>query len=226
MKLVQCLASQAIRLIDASVKRADGNLPAPKLARAIEEKYGFFQGPRVIEDYDLSKGVVFLHCEYRGQIIDKLSIFNDGIVCDAKGPTELSDDFVDDVLETLRELAGLDSEAGKTRVQIYMSRLEVHSELDVGKFFLAFSEFGKSVASSIRGYGQNVNDYVPSGLSFHYDWPNPKEPRPPAVTFERREGVAYGENIYFSSAPLRTNDHLKHLMELEMAFGLIERADF
>lgn len=219
MKLIQCLASQAIRLIDASAKRTGGGLPAPKLARALEEKYGFFQGPRVIEDYDLTKGVVFLHCEYQGKVIDKLSLFNDGIVCDAKASTEFSDAFIDDVLETLRTVAGLDTEAGKTLIQIYMSRIEVQADLDLGKSFSLFSKFGRDVAASIRSYGQKVNDYVPTGLSFHFDWPNPKEARPPALTFERREGVAYSENVYFSSAPLRTDDHLNHLIELERAFG-------
>jgi hypothetical protein len=52
----------------------------------------------------------------------------------------------------------------------------------------------------------------------HYDSAAMPVPRPPEFSFERRAGVIYASNEYFSSAPLRTADHIRILHELEKAF--------
>jgi hypothetical protein len=43
-----------------------------------------------------------------------------------------------------------------------------------------------------------------------------QRPHAPEFVFERRAGEAYSSNVYFSSAPLQTKDHLKLLDSLEL----------
>jgi len=41
------------------------------------------------------------------------------------------------------------------------------------------------------------------------------QPKPMAFAFERRDGHPFDEALYFSSAPLKTQDHLNCLDDLE-----------
>jgi hypothetical protein len=215
MQIRKILFSQAIRLFDTTGRTA-GGLYGRKLFSAFEDRYGFLQGPRTVPEYDPAKGIHFLHGFFEDRVvIDKVSIFNDGMVCETKGTTDDADAFIDDAIEWGRQTAGLDPDRSAELGRAYLSRLEVHADVALADTFKQFSNFGHSIAETVRSYGQNTNDFEVSLIGLHNDLTKMPAPKPLAFTFDRRDGEAYDAGVYFAVAPMRTADHLAHLDALE-----------
>ena len=77
MELSSIILSQAIRFGKVT-GIGGGVIYGLNLAKACEERYGFLQAPRVLADYDLNKGITFLHGYFDKVVIDKLQVFPNG----------------------------------------------------------------------------------------------------------------------------------------------------
>src|SRR5690242_3790829 len=110
MKLVNVLLGQAIRVLKISGQHG-GNIYGLNLTKALEQRYGFLQGPRSLAEYDMTQGVTFLHGYFQNRIvIDRLQIFSTGLIAEGKIPTDECAAFLDDVV-------GWVQEAGAARVE-------------------------------------------------------------------------------------------------------------
>jgi hypothetical protein len=208
MKLQNILFSQTIRLGKISGP-GGGTIYGVNLARACEERYGFLQAPRVLADFDTSKGITFLHGFFAKVVIDKFQIFPNGALAEAKVDTDECDRFLDDVLKWVQERAGatfLPAEPSRA----YSSHLEVQSDVILERSFPMLSAFGREIANVLRSYGHATPDYVLSGLSF-----GSLQNDASGFKFEGREGPNVPHGIFFSQARLRTRDHLRMLEALE-----------
>lgn len=214
MKLQEIHFSQSIRLL-STASPTRGNIYGVALLRTFEERYGFLQGPRNVSDFDPTKGILFLHGFFGDNIvIDRFQIFNDGVVCETRAPVEQADAFIEDALKWAAEKVNL--EVGVEKGRIYNSHIVVHSSVQIEKKFELFSEFGSRLAKAIASYGgQNLTDFKLAGLRFFYDGSSLLTPKPTPFLFERRDGQPHDSGLYYSTAPLRTEDHLTLLKELE-----------
>jgi hypothetical protein len=82
MQAKSILMSQAIRFYANAEPIAERRSPVP-LIRGLQDMYGFVQVPLTISDLDFTKGVTFLRGYYKGNIIDKLQIYENGLLCEA-----------------------------------------------------------------------------------------------------------------------------------------------
>lgn len=85
MDLKSILTSQAIRFYEAAEPVAERRSPVP-LIREIQDRYGFVQVPLTVADLDFSKGVTFLRGYFKGSIIDKLQVYENGVLCEGIRP--------------------------------------------------------------------------------------------------------------------------------------------
>ena len=74
------------------------------------------------------------------------------------------------------------------------------------------------ITKFVRGYGFTAcPDYEPSAVYLFFD--NSKFTSPPTLAgsflIDHRAGVPYDENRYYSQAPLKTDDHVAALVELD-----------
>lgn len=83
MDLHGYLANQAIRFIEGDNKTREKQSPVPFI-KGFEERYGFVQIPRTVAEIDLKVGVNFLRGFFKGKVIDKLSIYENGVLCEAE----------------------------------------------------------------------------------------------------------------------------------------------
>ena len=67
--------------------------------------------------------------------------------------------------------------------------------------------------------GLRLNHIQLGGIGLHNDVPDGGMYKTSKFIFERREGEPFSRNLYFSTAPLRTKDHLELLALLEKAFA-------
>jgi hypothetical protein len=164
----------------------------------------------VLSDYDLSKGVTFLHGFFKNRVIDKFQVYSTGVVAEAKLDTDECERFLDDLLKWITERGGIEFTPNDPTVRLYVSQLEVQSELDLGNSFPKLTPLGRQIADILRGYGQVVHDYEFSGLSLGFTQNDTM-----GFRFEGREGPNVPRGLFFSQARLRTSDHLRMLEALE-----------
>jgi hypothetical protein len=214
MQIKGILTCQTIRFFSQAETEGvmDRRSPVP-LIKGLQDEYGFVQVPSKVEDLDFNKGVTFLRGYYRGAIIDKLQVYENGLLCEAAADTRIGDDFLGEVLIWAAEKHQLPVK--ETGVMAYISQLEVISEINVGAIFSKLKTIGTLFSEALTRYGQPVPAYEFNGLRMHYDSMATPIPRPPHFIFERRVGQVYSTNEYFTSAPLRTEDHLRVLEILE-----------
>ena len=215
MQAKSILTSQAIRFYANAEPMAERRSPVP-LIRGLQDMYGFVQVPLTISDLDFTKGVNFLRGYYKGNIIDKLQIYENGLLCEAATDNSVCDEFMGEILNWAATEHGIP--VRETGVKAFISQVEVISDIDLGMAFSKIGAIGSLFAGALKSYGQPVPDYSFSGIRMHYDSITMPVPRPPEFVFERRAGQLYSTNEYFSSAPLRTKDHMYILDELEKLF--------
>ena len=224
MKLEETLLGQSVRLFDDNpdVPRS-GHLARTRRIKIIEERYGFHEAPRSIGQYDADSetGIVFKEGTYQDKFdINELRIQGRGILVRASAGTEQCDELLDEIFEWfLSELPGhWPMEQFPLLGRAYTSHVVVSCDYDLSSYFNAVSEIGTMVARAVNSYRNNSNEIANyQGSSFTFDPPLDRDgpPNPGAFVFARRANSEFSENKYFSSAPLRTEDHLGVLQSLE-----------
>ena len=216
MKLIKVINTKAIRLFP--VVATEGAVVSPAaLARTIENRYGFMQGPRTLQEYDLGAGVVFQGGMFGGKsAISKFTVYRDGMVCETLEESSFAYLFIDDLVAWACSEHSLVKPTPESTVRAYMSIVDVQMEVDIGAAFPGFDGLCRRIVSTIRSYGQSSPDFQPTLFGFHGDLTTlPSKAGPPGFTFERREGEPYEARRYFARAPLRTSDHIDLLGVLE-----------
>lgn len=206
MKLEQVLSARVVRIMEISTPDKS-SFNGPALARGCEERYAFLQGPRVVADYNLETGVNFLRGNFDGRVIERFQVYLDGLVVEGQGTTSDMDNFLDDFAEWVERTASVKVGDIADGNRYYISSVEVSSDILIESFLNILTITGQDVAKYIRLYGHETNDFIVKGFHLGTDAPLP------TFTFERRENKPSG--TYFSSAPLRTVDHLHVLERLE-----------
>jgi hypothetical protein len=102
-------------------------------------------------------------------------------------------------------------------MKAFQSKLEIVSDKDIQSTFDKFSQVGSLIASLLTSYGLTAAPYNVAGFAMQYE-PQKDAMGNPDFEFARRKGQSYEAGIYYSSAPLRTKDHL---LVLEMVEGLL-----
>jgi hypothetical protein len=210
MQLENALFGRAIRLLPIS-DLGRGRIYGVHLVRACEDRYGFWRGPREVEEFDLAKGVAFLHGYFQDRIvIERLQVFNNGLMVEVNADTDECDAFLDDFLDWLRVDIGLDIIQEAALPRFYYSNVEVTCSFSLAEKLPKLARIGQEITKKLREYGQTAVPDVEL-VSLGYGAPG----EPPTFRFERKEGIPEERRIYFSAAPLRTKDHLQLLKELE-----------
>ena len=213
MKISEYLASNVIRL---TVERPFEISVLRDFTDGLRDRYKFLQLPTNIEEYDFQRGVIFAGGVFnKDKLIEQLRIHNNGVYCAARQPTEVIQQFIDDVFEWVIQDFGITFDYHDPPNVFAMSSLEVESDVCHTSARNAFSVIGEKITALLESYGQEVPKFEPTSLMFHCDETRVTGIKPTKFTFERREGRLFDEKLFFSTAPLKTADHLELLNELE-----------
>ena len=185
-----------------------------KMAVGLARKYSFAIAPSKIEELTAEK-IVFAQGNFQNHRIDQLEIFSDGIVVSAKSPSNVIDAFIIELLAWANDEFGLKRIETHVSSKTYESHLIVHSQ----KKLLSIMDGLKGVQNSLRKM-LNASTKIDVemehfGFSIAADLTKIAGLKPIAFRLERKADASFGSNIYYSSAPLRTSDHLKVLEQIE-----------
>ncbi len=212
MKVKNILLARAIRLL-----RFTGRpLYMHDVMKPIVEQYKFLKVPQTLEEFDDTKGITFSHGKFnsrgRDVVIDSFQIFNNGLVADTREDTEDADKFLDDVIEW--GVKTLDRILPEQSVEtLYLSNLEISLTTPLSTYMPIEQQLTGEISRYLKEYGVKHEPFELVSFALNFD-----RIKLPSVltnfTIVRREGESFDSGLYFSTAPLKTKDHIALLEKL------------
>jgi hypothetical protein len=176
------------------------------------KQYSFLKFPSAEE---LQKDAqTFAVGKFRDVQINELNVYSDGIIVSGRCDTKVLEAFLGDLFGWMK------ADYGYEQTTIIEPEMHFESNLVVraNKDLTAALSPPKRVTSLIEQTLTRFTDaqYLPTSTSFETDSVGLKTRRRPyRFSFERRLGMPFAKNVFYSQAPLRTDDHLSLLAGLE-----------
>lgn len=213
MKLVSIEFSQVLQI--GGFTTPSGSIYFPDIIGGLRERYGFMKMPNSIEELDLSKGVDFTHGKFGNTVIDSFKVYNDGLLAQTKSKVENAENFMEDVIAWAEEKFGTQMIESDLAKRTFDSHIVVHMDIDLPGLLQPISGLGVAINNALETYEMEAPSYITGGLMLQADTSQVVGIRPSTFTLERRAGVKFDSNLYFSCSPLKTQDHLDILEKLE-----------
>jgi hypothetical protein len=220
MKLIAVKQARSIWMINIVDLNPRGRNLLTAVVPALVERYKFREFPKTPQEFDLGKGVKFVAGTFQKDqkdILVNLTVYGDGFISDTRSSTDDSDAFLDDHLSWIATEFDLVPYQAILRTRFYLNEVWVHTDRRLNALNPKLESFAKRLNSLIPGHISPIA-YEASGISFGND-PTLSVTPPPLFKFERTEKTSFSENRYYSIAPLKTQDHLEMLDELERILG-------
>jgi hypothetical protein len=212
------------RLVQTFRSRAGTFGYFPELAQKLADEYGFIGVPKPEQFLSVETGAEFQHGRVmegkRSVIIDKLTVFRDGVVIDTTSSTEDCDLILAD-LHRWAVTAELNLEFAAPRV--YVSQVVIKLGVDYEKLSPVSAFVSDMIGSKLDEYGVRSPKYALNSINWHFDQTGYSLLKPGPFTIERRAEVPFNDNLYFSQAPLKTQDHLEMIKSLEKKSSLAQK---
>ena len=180
----------------------------------VVRRYNFQHFPERVPD--LSNDSVSLSVgKWTSVQIDELSAYNDGMIVAARSDTGLIDAFLDDLYDFVGKEFGVLKVPAPPEARHYESSLVVQMDKRVPAKFAFLNGLYEDLASFRSDYGHGDTEFVFGGLGAQSETIGAGGKRIMGFTFERRLNAPFDANYWFSSAPLKTSDHVAMLENLE-----------
>jgi hypothetical protein len=216
MRLASVLLARYYGLVQIEDLNLNGTVYYPEVTAKLVERYGFMKYPTGADAFDETKGIEFNAGRAGKQVIDKLMILSSGVYLDTPIDTTTSEALWFEMMEWAVNEFGVTFSPEMVTRCAYVSNVTFHSDAPILAVNPIMSEIGKVVAAQVESSFKLSLDYEPAAVSITFDQLATKL-GPAAFTVQRREGVPFGENKYFSTAPLKTEIHLDLLERWERA---------
>lgn len=218
MQLASVLLARYFGLIQIEDLNLNGTLYWPEIIPALVERYGFVKYPTSFDSLDESKGIELVGGRFGKQVIEKLVILDTGIYLDTSISTAVAEELWYGLMDWATQKLGVTFKPDMIKRAVYVSHVTFHSEVPILSVNPILTKIGAVVTEQVEKCYRQRLEYEPAVISITFDQQLTKLGTAP-FTIQRREGAPFEENKYFSSAPLRTNQHLEMLEAFELAMS-------
>jgi hypothetical protein len=216
MQIASVLLARFYGLFEITELNRSGTVYYPEVVAGLVERYGFMKYPTKPEEFDEEKGIEFIGGRSGKRVIEKLVILSSGIYLDTGIDTDASESLWFELMEWAVQTLGVSFSPEIVTRRVYVSSLIFRTEVPMLAVHPMCAEIGRIASEQVeRNYGRSLN-YEPAGISIAFDQTLTKLGTA-AFTVQRREGVPFSENKYFSSAPVKTDIHIELLQMWETA---------
>lgn len=216
MELLSVGIARSVWLFDMNELNPAGKSIFPDALIWFGEKYSFQSYPKSIaETDDAQKAFIFKTGTFQaGQdaIVVNLSLYNDGIVAESWASTEKTDAFLGEVLHTAAVRYGLVYTPEMVRTKQYVSEVTIRLDYSLSRLNPQFASFSEELTTIFRKH--NLPHFEPTGILFGQDSSGTSY-KPPSFVIERKAGVPFNANRFWSKSPFTTTEHLNMLREFE-----------
>lgn len=224
MELISVKQARSVWLFDVDDLNPKGKDILEDLSDWIKDTYQFAHGPNLEEVLAKSgskdsPGLVFKHGRFQTREdlfieISSAAIHNDGIVVDTTSSTAEGDRFIEDALKSAAKEFGLAYQPSIVRKRLYVSTLILRSR--PGLLF--------NINPALEAFGERISETIGNTSASHFNlssisyWTEPNDSGVhKTFTLAPQAGKPFSEGRYFSEAPVKTEDHIRLLAELEQA---------
>jgi hypothetical protein len=216
MKLAAIHGSKVSALVEIAELVPTGKVFVPDLMTAIAERCEFRKFPQDFGKKKEEAGAVFEIGKWNDQPINKLTIFNDGVVIETNSDTSDTDTTLEQLLMWAKKEIGITYESEMIRRKHFTSQLVIYSDMQLDALHPILRELAAFVSSDASKQADHQHVYRTAGITLSTNTLESKF-APTAFSIERRIDVPDSNKKYFSTAPLRTKDHLALLEKFEKA---------
>ncbi len=147
-------------------------------------------------------------------VIEKVIIYNGGIVVDTLASTEASEKILRGALHWTAEQFRLKVPSEALKRRAYISQLYFYSDAPLLKLQAAFAAVAKICSEQVaENFGQHLS-YFPSTLTLQYD-PSETQAGPAPFSIQRALSAPFQDKRFYSVAPVRTKIHVELIEHLE-----------
>lgn len=150
------------------------------------------------------------------QPINKLTIFHDGIVLETSSDTKDTEATLQQMLMWAKEEIGIHYEPEMIRRKLFVSQLVVYSDMQLDSLHPILRELAAFISPDVSRQFDQQLVYRTGGITLSTNTLASKF-SPSVFSIERRIDVPDSNNKFFSTAPLRTAEHISLLEKVEKA---------
>jgi len=197
--------------------RAAGQLFLPYAGHALVSRYLFQKAP---VGQELSSDILKFEMGVFNEIgINEMQIYPDGIMITTRADTGFIEKFFEDLWSWAERELGLRETGIPPREQHYESAIIV--KMDLGNRWTVpfMDEVNTYLANAQTSYGLKEYKFSFGGYSSMVDSTSYTGRKPAFFTLARRVNVPFEANIFYSTAPLKTEHHLDLLSGLEKSWA-------
>jgi hypothetical protein len=210
MNLLAIESSRIIFLMQTL--RQLGQIYIPDAIARVKERYSFVKAPNPDQT---TLPLSFSIGKFRNAQIAEFAIYNDGFIVSSASDTDLLDAFIEDLLKWAAKELDIKPLTGTTPEKFYESSIIVKADADLTSSATIGTDISRVVAPAMKAAKISAPLKL-SGVVFDFDTKDFLGKRKPfRLTVDRRIGIAFSENIFYSQAPFRTKDHLEILALFE-----------
>lgn len=210
MRLINIVDSSAV-FVFADVENV--KTFTPDIVAVMREKYRFVEYPKTADEY--AKEVSLSYGYFENSVIDKVTIFNDGILISCSENTVKIDIMLNDIIHWMSDLFNIRLDQLKKR-SFYNSKIEIGLDDRASDFVDRFCAVSKMLDRFVAAHGMLASPYAASSLGFYAS--EAGGPTPGRFLIEPRAGAPLIENRFFSEAPVTTDEHITLIEALENLF--------
>ena len=214
MQLLSVGLARSIWLFDINELNPTGKSIFPEIFTWLGEKYSFQAFPKSIAEMDQEKkGYLFKAGQFQTDedaINVNFSIYNDGLVAETWASTEKGDLFLEDISRSAITKFGL-TKPTTVRKQ-YISEVVVRLDHPLSNLNSKLAHFCGTLNGVFSKH--HLSPFEPTGIIFAPDT-SASAYKPPGLLIERKTGVPFSENRFWSKAPFTTKEHISALEEFE-----------
>ncbi len=212
MKLLSIETTRVTELFH--VTRPQGQLPIQKIASEFVDRYQFAGVPQSLEDFssdhvELSRGI------FQEGSIEKLDVYNDGVVVSGRSNTDFFEEFLHDLILWLERDLGMSRLITKDVTRSYESEITVELDPKVLDVLDPLNSIGTKISGMVAENCGKVADYSALGFAFSTEQASAQGLTPGPFRLERRLASEFHFNHFVSGAPLKTQQHIEILESLE-----------
>ncbi|HLM83428.1 MAG TPA: hypothetical protein VK302_22720 [Terriglobales bacterium] len=222
MQLSSVVMARFFALFETIELNPGGRVFMPEVIEKLVKECRFLKYPQKPEDFVEANGITFETGTFRGQNIDKIMVFPGGLLLDTREGTDASEKTLAQLLEWSASECGLAYRPEMLKRHVYVSSLIVSSEFPLVEINPVLRHIATVISKEMETCLGRPLVYEPKGFMVGYDKMTTTF-TPTHFTIDRREGLPFSDNKYYSNAPLRTQVHLQLLEEAEKAAISISR---
>lgn len=213
MELVSIALARIVAFLEVEALDPFGKTSTSEAISSLRERYLFSQVPRSFAEIDFSKGVELAEGRMGDLVIDKITLYTNGIMIDTRSSTEDSESVLLDLLNTAKEVFGATVQPARKH---FVSQIVFRSEIRLAALNPILQNFADRMAKAVSSDLQQTFIVEPTGIHFSVDNSQVRI-IPGQLTIERRTDTPFSEKTYYSQAAFRTNEHLALIREFEAA---------